>query len=165
MGLILSSTWNMRDLSSFPGKTASSLRLHLNPFRTIAVVLTLIYFALNRTTDATSDVVEMGALKAVELSTKLYEVYLRRSKEEKLADLLPTKDERIIFCEPSPLQKELYKYIIDQPDFLLLRHKNAPCDCGVNQKVQRRTVRCAQVLSTTQSMLRVISFLPVFPRV
>lgn len=77
---------------------------------------------------------ELGEKKAVELSTKLQRVYFRRTKEDTLADVLPMKDERIIFCELSPLQKELYEYIIEQPDFILLRHKNAPCDCGVNKK-------------------------------
>ncbi len=82
---------------------------------------------------------ELGDKKAVELSTKLQRVYFRRTKEDTLADVLPMKDERIIFCELSPLQKELYEYIIEQPDFILLRHKNAPCDCGVNKKVSRHT--------------------------
>jgi DNA excision repair protein ERCC-6-like 2 len=88
-----------------------------------------------RTKDASNAAVELGDRKAVELSTRLQRVYFRRTKEDTLADVLPTKDERIIFCELSNLQKELYKYIIEQPDYIVLRHKNAPCDCGVNMKV------------------------------
>ena len=78
---------------------------------------------------------EISNQKTVEFMTKLNEVYLRRVKEVVLIDDLPSKDERIIFCEPSSLQKELYQHIISQPDFLLLAHANAPCDCGVNRKV------------------------------
>ena len=67
----------------------------------------------------------------------LGELYLRRTKDVELADDLPKKVERIVFCEPSELQKELYKHVIAQPDFMLLSLANAPCDCGVNQKVGR----------------------------
>lgn len=90
-----------------------------------------------RTKDASAAAVELGDRKAVELSTKLQRVYFRRTKEDTLADVLPTKDERIIFCELSNLQKELYQYILEQPDYIVLRHKSAPCDCGVNKKVRR----------------------------
>jgi DNA excision repair protein ERCC-6-like 2 len=78
----------------------------------------------------------LGNDSAMKLSAKLQQVYLRRSKEDTLSSFLPKKDERIIFCELSDLQKELYEYILEQPDFVVLRQKNAPCDCGVNQKVR-----------------------------
>jgi DNA excision repair protein ERCC-6-like 2 len=98
-------------------------------------LLSLLISILFRTKDASKEVIELGASTALALSTKLQQVYLRRTKEDVLADFLPKKDERIIFCELSTLQKELYQYIIEQPDFVILRHKNAPCDCGVNMKV------------------------------
>jgi len=81
--------------------------------------------------------VALGAEKTIELSRKMGEIYLRRDKATVLRDDLPQKDERIIFCEPSKLQKELYQHIIAQPDFVLLSTANAPCDCGVNRKVRR----------------------------
>ena len=99
-----------------------------------AIITETLFF---RTKDAAAEAVELGDRKAVELSTRLQRVYLRRTKEDTLADILPTKDERIIFCELSDLQKKLYAYIIEQPDYIVLRHKNAPCDCGVNMKVSR----------------------------
>jgi len=70
-----------------------------------------------------------------EFSKKLSKVFLRRTKDDVLADELPQKDERIVFCEPSPLQKELYRYILTLPDFTLISECNGPCECGVNQKV------------------------------
>lgn len=88
-----------------------------------------------RSSEADPVAVEIGEEKSAELSRKMDEIYLRRTKEEVLIDDLPNKDERIVFCEPSKLQKELYQHIIAQPDFILLAHANAPCDCGVNQKV------------------------------
>lgn len=61
-------------------------------------------------------------------------IYMRRNKEETLKDLLPTKDERIVFCKPSALQIELYKHLLSLPDFDYLRRANIPCDCGVNKR-------------------------------
>lgn len=61
-------------------------------------------------------------------------VFISRTKEGVLKDELPEKLERIVFCEPSELQKQLYQHILEQPDFVLLKEANAPCDCGVNLK-------------------------------
>jgi SNF2 family DNA or RNA helicase len=60
-------------------------------------------------------------LKSAELTAKLNSLYIRRTKEEVLKDALPMKDERIVFCEPSELQKSIYQHILEQPDFVLLR--------------------------------------------
>jgi SNF2 family DNA or RNA helicase len=68
--------------------------------------------------------VELGALKSKELTDKLRSLYLRRTKDEVLKDALPMKDERIVFCEPSELQKLIYQHILEQPDFVLLRYVN-----------------------------------------
>jgi SNF2 family DNA or RNA helicase len=73
-------------------------------------------------------------MKARELSNKLHSLYIRRTKEDVLKDALPMKDERIVFCEPSELQKTIYQHILEQPDFVLLSQANGPCECGVNQK-------------------------------
>ena len=88
-----------------------------------------------RSSEADAEAVALGEAKSTELSKKLAELYLRRTKEDVLANDLPKKDERIVFCEPSKLQKALYQHILAQPDFILLALANAPCDCGVNRKV------------------------------
>ena len=90
-----------------------------------------------RSSEADAEAVALGEAKSTELSKKLAELYLRRTKEDVLANDLPKKDERIVFCEPSKLQKALYQHILAQPDFILLALANAPCDCGVNRKVGR----------------------------
>lgn len=61
-------------------------------------------------------------MKSAELTTKLGSLYIRRTKDEVLKDALPMKDERIVFCEPSELQKIIYQHILEQPDFVLLRY-------------------------------------------
>jgi len=87
---------------------------------------------LSRTKDATQAAIEDGQLRSEELSRKLYEIYLRRTKESELKEALPSKDERIIFCEPSFLQTKIYQHILQQPDALLVKYGHLPCDCGVN---------------------------------
>ena len=49
-------------------------------------------------------------------------------------DHLPRKDERIVFCDPSPLQKAIYKHVLQQPDFVLVAQAHTPCCCGVNKE-------------------------------
>jgi SNF2 family DNA or RNA helicase len=84
--------------------------------------------------DANAHARELGELQAHVLSEKLFSLQIRRTKEEVLKDELPMKDERVVFCEPSELQKQIYRHILKQPDFVLLSQANAPCECGVNQK-------------------------------
>lgn len=88
-----------------------------------------------RSSEADESALKYADEKTKELNVKLDEVYLRRLKSVELVDILPNKDERIIYCPPSKLQKELYQHIIAQPDFVLVAQANAPCDCGVNRKV------------------------------
>lgn len=86
-----------------------------------------------RAKDATPAVVELGQERSNELSSLMYKAYLRRTKEEVLQSELPEKDERIVFCELSDLQKRIYQHMLEQPDFLMLRLSAEPCDCGVNR--------------------------------
>lgn len=63
----------------------------------------------------------------------MYKAYLRRTKEEVLQSELPDKDERIVFCDLSDMQKRIYQHMLELPDFRLLRFSSDPCDCGVNK--------------------------------
>jgi DNA excision repair protein ERCC-6-like 2 len=58
---------------------------------------------------------------------------IERKKEVVLAGQLPEKNEQVIFCELSPLQKEVYEHIVRLPDFELVKKGNAPCGCGINR--------------------------------
>lgn len=70
----------------------------------------------------------------MELASKMPTIYKSRLKENILKDLLPMKDERVVFCEPSALQVVIYKHLIKLPDFDYLRKANMPCECGVNKR-------------------------------
>lgn len=99
-------------------------------FRYSRLIVVLSTSSSKRTTDADDDVIDCGRQKSLEFSNILSTIYIQRTKDQVLADELPMKDERIVFCEPSSLQKDLYRYILTLPDFRLLSESSGPCDCG-----------------------------------
>jgi len=88
---------------------------------------------LARMKDAKQNVIELGQKRQKELTQTLKGVLLQRSKECFLKNFLKNKDDRVLFCELSEVQKELYKHILALPDFILLSTSSIPCDCGVNR--------------------------------
>jgi SNF2 family DNA or RNA helicase len=90
---------------------------------------------LGRTKTADEDTIETSNQIREWLSESLKIFYLQRLKSIELKNELPEKDERVLFCELSPLQKRLYKHLLSLPDFQLLLYANAPCECGVNQAI------------------------------
>jgi len=58
---------------------------------------------------------------------------LSRKKKDYLKGSLTEKDEKVVFCELTDVQKEIYRNIMSLPDYFLLRMANTPCDCGVNK--------------------------------
>lgn len=90
---------------------------------------------LGRTKTADDAAVEEGNQVRDWLKTKLKSFYLQRRKIDVLKDDLPEKNERVVFCELSPLQKRLYQHLMTLPDFLLVKYGNAPCECGINQAI------------------------------
>lgn len=40
------------------------------------------------------------------------------------------KADNVIFCRMSPLQRSVYRRVLESPDFQLLVRLNEPCDCG-----------------------------------
>ena len=77
---------------------------------------------------------QLGEKREHELKTLLKKVFLARTKEEVLKDELTEKTEKVLFCELSEVQKQIYQNILSLPDYELLCMANAPCDCGINQK-------------------------------
>ena len=66
------------------------------------------------------------------LKERLGQVYLARTKEEKLAEVLPQKQENVVLCELSDLQTRVYKNILTLPEYEAMRWAKEPCDCQVN---------------------------------
>jgi SNF2 family DNA or RNA helicase len=75
------------------------------------------------------------------LRAKLRKIMIERKKDEVLCDQLPEKNEQVIFCNLSKLQKEVYQQVVELPDFDVVKKGSAPCDCGVNQNFFREYLR------------------------
>jgi SNF2 family DNA or RNA helicase len=85
---------------------------------------------IGRTKTADDAAIEESNEVRVWLQTKLKSFYIQRRKIDVLKYELPEKDERVLFCELSPLQKRLYQHFMTLPDFVLLKYANSPCECG-----------------------------------
>ncbi|CAI8617035.1 unnamed protein product [Vicia faba] len=55
---------------------------------------------------------------------------LRRTKEETIGHLMMGKEDNIVFCAMSDLQKRVYRRMIQLPDIQCLINKDRPCSCG-----------------------------------
>jgi SNF2 family DNA or RNA helicase len=82
---------------------------------------------------AQKSIVERSEKASKSLRTKLAKIMIERCKKDVLGDMLPQKSERVIFCNLSKLQKEVYRHVVELPDFDLVKKASTPCDCGVNQ--------------------------------
>ncbi|XP_010522604.1 PREDICTED: switch 2 isoform X2 [Tarenaya hassleriana] len=69
---------------------------------------------------------------------------LRRTKEETIGHLMMGKEDNVVFCEMSTLQKRVYQRMLQLPEIQCLVNKDAPCTCGSPLKQSeccRRVVR------------------------
>ena len=87
-----------------------------------------------RAKDAKKECVLLGKDKQQVLDRMLKPVYLVRKKDDVLQSKLTKKNEKVIFCQLSELQKTIYRHILTLPDYDLLRFANSPCECGVNRQ-------------------------------
>lgn len=55
---------------------------------------------------------------------------LRRTKEETIGHLMLGKEDNVVFCAMSEVQKRVYKRMLEQPDVQCLINKDLPCSCG-----------------------------------
>ncbi|ERN15007.1 switch 2 isoform X1 [Amborella trichopoda] len=55
---------------------------------------------------------------------------LRRTKEETIGHLMMGKEDNVVFCAMSEVQKRVYKRVLELPDIQCLMDKDLPCTCG-----------------------------------
>lgn len=55
---------------------------------------------------------------------------LRRTKEETIGHLMLGKEDNVVFCKMSDLQKRVYRRMLNQPDVQCIINKDLPCSCG-----------------------------------
>ncbi|TYJ05220.1 hypothetical protein E1A91_A12G150300v1 [Gossypium mustelinum] len=60
----------------------------------------------------------------------LHKYMLRRTKEETIGQLMLGKEDNVIFCAMSELQKRVYQRMLQLPDVQCLINKDLPCSCG-----------------------------------
>lgn len=54
---------------------------------------------------------------------------LRRTKEETIGHLMMGKEDNVVFCAMSELQKRVYRRMLQLPDIQCLINKDLPCSC------------------------------------
>ncbi|KAL2474046.1 Switch 2 [Forsythia ovata] len=64
------------------------------------------------------------------LVSVLQRYLLRRTKEETIGHLMMGKEDNVVFCAMSELQKRVYQRTLQLPDFQCLINKDLPCSCG-----------------------------------
>ncbi|KQK14244.1 switch 2 isoform X2 [Brachypodium distachyon] len=64
------------------------------------------------------------------LVSVLRKFLLRRTKEETIGHLMLGKEDNIVFCRMSDVQKRVYRRMLQQPEIQILVNKDLPCSCG-----------------------------------
>ncbi|CAN1160902.1 Switch 2 [Linum perenne] len=64
------------------------------------------------------------------LVTVLQKYMLRRTKEETIGHLMMGKEDNVVFCGMSELQRRVYQRMLQLPDVQCLVNKDLPCSCG-----------------------------------
>ncbi|XP_062105982.1 switch 2 [Humulus lupulus] len=64
------------------------------------------------------------------LVSVLHKYMLRRTKEETIGHLMMGKEDNVVFCAMSDLQKRAYTRMLQLPDIQCLINKDLPCSCG-----------------------------------
>ncbi|KAK3149815.1 hypothetical protein QOZ80_3AG0223310 [Eleusine coracana subsp. coracana] len=74
--------------------------------------------------------VQVADTRKKHLVSVLKKFLLRRTKEETIGHLMLGKEDNIIFCKMSDVQKRVYRRMLQQPDIQILINKDLPCSCG-----------------------------------
>ncbi|KAF7822971.1 Switch 2 [Senna tora] len=74
--------------------------------------------------------VQIANKRKQHLATVLQKYMLRRTKEETIGHLMMGKEDNVVFCTMSELQKRAYSRMLQLPDIQCLINKDLPCSCG-----------------------------------
>ncbi|TVU46435.1 hypothetical protein EJB05_05972 [Eragrostis curvula] len=74
--------------------------------------------------------VQVADTRKKHLVSVLKKFLLRRTKEETIGHLMLGKEDNIVFCKMSDVQKRVYRRMLLQPDIQILINKDLPCSCG-----------------------------------
>lgn len=85
---------------------------------------------LGQRSSAHEKFVQIAEERRQHLVSLLNSYLLRRTKDETVGNLMLGKEDNIVFCEMSTLQKRAYKRMLEQPEIRCLINKDLPCSCG-----------------------------------
>ncbi|KAK9152799.1 hypothetical protein Sjap_000279 [Stephania japonica] len=74
--------------------------------------------------------VQVAEERKLHLISVLGRYLLRRTKEETIGHLMMGKEDNVVFCAMSELQKRAYGRMLQLPDIQCLINKDLPCGCG-----------------------------------
>ncbi|KAL8234246.1 hypothetical protein R6Q59_020346 [Mikania micrantha] len=74
--------------------------------------------------------VEIAQKRKQHLVSVLHKYLLRRTKEETIGHLMMGKEDNVVFCAMSEVQKRVYRRMLQIPDVQCLINKDVPCSCG-----------------------------------
>ncbi|XP_023751613.1 switch 2 [Lactuca sativa] len=74
--------------------------------------------------------VKIAEQRKQHLVSVLGKFLLRRTKEETIGHLMMGKEDNVVFCAMSEVQKRVYKRMLQLPDVQCLINKDLPCSCG-----------------------------------
>uniref|UniRef100_A0A0E0KFK3 Helicase ATP-binding domain-containing protein n=1 Tax=Oryza punctata TaxID=4537 RepID=A0A0E0KFK3_ORYPU len=74
--------------------------------------------------------VQVADKRKKHLVSVLSKFLLRRTKEETIGHLMLGKEDNIVFCRMSDVQKRVYRRMLQQPDVQILINKDILCSCG-----------------------------------
>ncbi|OEL14625.1 Switch 2 [Dichanthelium oligosanthes] len=74
--------------------------------------------------------VQVADTRKKHLVSVLRKFLLRRTKEETIGHLMLGKEDNIVFCKMSDVQKRVYRRMLQQPDIQILINKDLRCSCG-----------------------------------
>ncbi|OVA00383.1 SNF2-related [Macleaya cordata] len=74
--------------------------------------------------------VQVADERKLHLASVLRRYLLRRTKEETIGHLMMGKEDNVVFCAMSELQRRAYRRMLQLPDIQCLINKDLPCSCG-----------------------------------
>ncbi|ESQ36560.1 hypothetical protein EUTSA_v10006771mg [Eutrema salsugineum] len=74
--------------------------------------------------------VQIADKRKQHLVSVLRKYMLRRTKEETIGHLMMGKEDNVVFCQMSEVQKRVYQRMLQLPEIQCLVNKDNPCACG-----------------------------------
>ncbi|BGP19952.1 hypothetical protein JCM10213_006729 [Rhodosporidiobolus nylandii] len=80
--------------------------------------------------DATDDELALGRQRAQALVTSLLPNFWLRRTKDSVKLQLPKKTDNVVLCPLTPLQKDVYRRLLQLPDVQIMLTADDPCPCG-----------------------------------